>query len=66
MTIYMANENGDWWVYDINSPLYVLRSEDIPDDIDKESIEGDKFEDIIQEHGNTMFLMLGRKEKANV
>lgn len=30
MTIYFANENGDWWEYDPKFAIFVLDTEDLP------------------------------------
>ena len=54
MSIYIANTNGDWWEYHDGDPLFVLRTEDIPEGIEDDEIEGDKFEDIIIEYGKQL------------
>ena len=48
MSIYIANENGDWWEFSPNDVIYVMRKEDCPVD---ESPDNDKFEDVIIENG---------------
>jgi hypothetical protein len=46
--LYIANQNGDWWMITPESVLYVLRPDEIPTD----SSDGDdKFEDVIMENG---------------
>lgn len=32
MAIYLMNENGDWWEYQPNQKLFVLNSENIPEE----------------------------------
>ena len=54
MAIYIANINGDWWQHHEGDVLYVLDSKDIPSDVDSESIEGDKFENLITEYGKPL------------
>ena len=36
MAIFIANENGDWWEYQPNSVMYVLDTDDLPEDVAKE------------------------------
>ena len=36
--------------------VFVLKESDLPADIDPESIEEDKFEDIITKHGSTVYI----------
>jgi hypothetical protein len=33
MAIFIANENGDWWEYQPNSVMYVLDTDDLPDEV---------------------------------
>jgi len=47
--VWLASPNGDWWSTD-DAYVYVLKETDL-DDIDPEEVEGDKFEDVIMEHG---------------
>lgn len=49
--LYIANENGDWWMIEPGSVLYVLKPEDVPADA---SDADDKFEQVIMEHGTTI------------
>lgn len=49
--LYVANENGDWWVITPGSVLYVLRPEDMPEGA---SDADDKFEDVIMENGTVV------------
>ena len=49
--LYIANENGDWWMIEPGSVLYVLKPEDVPADA---SDADDKFEQVIMENGTTI------------
>lgn len=58
MTIYIANENGDWWEYRKDSVLYLIDDEDpaikqlmIDEDA---SPDHDKFEQFIQNNGEAV------------
>ena len=51
MSLYIANENGDWWEFNHNDVLYIMRPEDCPVD---ESPDNDKFEAVIMENGTTV------------
>jgi hypothetical protein len=51
MSLYIANENGDWWEFNPNDVLYIMRPEDCPVD---ESPDNDKFESVIMENGTTV------------
>ena len=51
MSLYIANENGDWWEFNPNDVLYIMRPEDCPVD---ESPDNDKFERVIMENGTTV------------
>ena len=63
-TLYIANENGDWWEFNPDDVLFVLRSSDLPDDVvadnnidirDGQIYEApDKFEKLIWEHGTSL------------
>lgn len=63
-SLYLANENGDWWEFNPNDVLFVLRSSDLPDDVvadnnidirDGQIYEApDKFEKLIWEHGTSL------------
>ena len=48
MSLYIANENGDWWEFNPGDVLYAMRPEDCPAD---ESPDNDKFEYVIMENG---------------
>jgi len=48
MSLYIANENGDWWEFNPGDALYIMRPEDCPAD---ESPDNDKFEYVIMENG---------------
>jgi len=48
MSLYIANENGDWWEFNPNDVIYIMRKEDCPAD---ESPDNDKFERVIMENG---------------
>lgn len=62
--LYLANENGDWWEFNSDSVIYVMRASDIPADVveDRELDirDGviyeapDKFEKTIWEFGTPM------------
>jgi hypothetical protein len=54
MSTYIANSNGDWWEYHDGDPLFVLKTQDIPEHIELDEIEGDKFEHIIIEYGKQL------------
>lgn len=49
--LYVANENGDWWVFNPQDVIYVMRPDQIPADA---SPDDDKFEQVIMEHGTTI------------
>ena len=63
-TLYIANENGDWWEFNPDDVLFVLRSSDLPDDVvadnnmdirDGQIFEApDKFEKTVWEFGTPM------------
>ena len=63
-SLYLANENGDWWEFNPDDVLFVLRSSDLPDDVvadynidirDGQIYEApDKFEKLIWEHGTSL------------
>ena len=50
-TLYVANENGDWWALSPDDVIYVMRPDQIPADV---SDADDKFEQVIMEHGTTV------------
>lgn len=56
--VWFASPNGDWWTGSDMDYVFVLKESDLPADIDPESIEGDKFEDIITECGTTVYIDL--------
>ena len=48
-SLYVANENGDWWILSPGDVIYVMTSNKIlPDGA---SDMDDKFEQVIMEHG---------------
>jgi hypothetical protein len=51
MSLYIANENGDWWEFNPNDVIYVMRPEDCPVDA---APNDDKFERVIMENGTTV------------
>jgi hypothetical protein len=55
MTVYIANENGDWWEYRPGSVLYVIDTSvpEVAKAAEDDDIEfcSDKFEQFIQAHG---------------
>lgn len=52
--IWYASPNGDWWEGEDMDYVFVLREEDLPEDTDIETVEGDKFEKVIMEHGKVV------------
>jgi hypothetical protein len=63
MTVYIANENGDWWEYVKDSVLYVIDTEDptikqalLDDDVE---IGEDKFEKFIWRNGSAIDIAKG-------
>ena len=54
--VWYASPNGDWWEGKDNDYVFVLKESDLPEGVDPEEIEGDKFEDIIIEHGETVYI----------
>jgi len=48
MSLYIANENGDWWEFNPNDVIYVMRPEDCPVDA---APNDDKFEAVIIKNG---------------
>lgn len=54
--VWYASPNGDWWGGSDADYVFVLKESDLPADIDPESIEEDKFEDIIMKHGATVYI----------
>lgn len=63
MTVYIANENGDWWEYVKGSVLYVLDDENagVKELMSEEdtSPDDDKFERFIQNNGEAIDLGKG-------
>jgi hypothetical protein len=57
--IWYASPNGDWWGGSDMDYVMVLKESDLPEGIDLEEIEGDKFEDIIVEHGTVAYIEVG-------
>jgi hypothetical protein len=58
---YVSNENGDWWVMNESSKLYILPIDDPQlEEISKEDIEQDKWEDTIKELGISIHNFTGR------
>ncbi len=63
-TLYIANENGDWWEFNPDDVLFVLRASDLPGyEIEDHGIDirdgviyeaPDKFEKLIWEHGTSV------------
>lgn len=47
-SLYVANENGDWWLLSPGDVIYVMRPDQIPADA---SDADDKFEDVIMQYG---------------
>jgi hypothetical protein len=64
MTVYIANENGDWWEYLKDSVLYVIDDENPTIKqlmIDEDAFpEHDKFERFIQNNGEAIDLGKGQ------
>jgi hypothetical protein len=60
MTVYIANENGDWWEYVKDSVLYVLDDENagVKELMSEEDTgpDADKFERFIQNNGEAIDL----------
>lgn len=36
MALYIANENGDWWRFDERDVLYILDTDNLPEEVAKE------------------------------
>ena len=36
MAMFIANENGDWWEFRPTDVLYILDTDDLPEDVAKE------------------------------
>lgn len=36
MALFIANENGDWWGFDPKDALYILDTDNLPEEIAKE------------------------------
>jgi hypothetical protein len=54
--VWYASPNGDWWGGSDADYVFVLKESDLPKDIDLDSIEEDKFEDVIMKHGTTVYI----------
>ena len=54
--VWFASPNGDWWGGSDADYVIVLKESDLPAGVDPESIEGDKFEDLITEHGTVTYI----------
>jgi hypothetical protein len=54
--VWYASPNGDWWGGKDMDYVMVLKESDLPEGIEPDEIEGDKFEDIIIEHGTTAYI----------
>lgn len=50
-SLYVANENGDWWVLQPGDVIYVMEPSKIPSEA---SDLDDKFERVIMEHGTVI------------
>jgi len=51
-SLYVANENGDWWVLSPGDVIYVMSSSTtLPEGV---SDADDKFEQVIMEHGHVI------------
>ncbi|NCZ57860.1 MAG: hypothetical protein EBY75_06075 [Actinobacteria bacterium] len=51
-SLYVANENGDWWILSPDDVIYVMSANKIlPEGI---SDADDKFEQVIMEHGTVV------------
>lgn len=36
MAMFIANENGDWWSFDPKNALYILDTDDLPEEVAEE------------------------------
>jgi len=59
MAIFIANQNGDWWEYDPKDVLYVLDTDDLPEEVAEEWREEDgritwTDWDVVYEYGKTV------------
>ncbi len=54
--VWFASPNGDWWGGKDADFVFVLKESDLPEGTDPESIEGDKFEDLITQHGTVSYI----------
>ncbi len=58
---YVANENGDWWIMDSESKLFVVAVDDVKVNLACESlgydVEGDKFERVLWNIGDAVALV---------
>lgn len=54
-SLYVANDNGDWWELRPEGKLFVLRLEDLPKDVRLDPhLMDDGFEDLICEYGTVI------------
>lgn len=54
MAVYVTNVNGDWWQFSEGQPLFVLDTDELPEQLLDEiadNIGEDKFENVIMEYG---------------
>ncbi len=54
MAVYVTNVNGDWWYCSEGQPLFVLDTDELPEQLLDEiadNIGEDKFENVIMEYG---------------
>lgn len=67
MTIFIANENGDWWQYLPGEKLYILNTDELTDDQYRDIVNNwgdldtmpdypDKLEKCIWQYGHTIEL----------
>lgn len=59
MTIYIANQNGDWWEHPNGDLLFVLDTDTLDKKTFKNILEdyelaGDSWEDVIYEYGKEL------------
>lgn len=36
MAVFIANENGDWWEFDKSASLFILDTDNLPEEVAKE------------------------------
>lgn len=63
MTVYIANENGDWWQYTKGETLYVIDTDnpEIQQALELEDVQAgqDKFEHFIHQFGTRIDIAKG-------